>query len=120
LQLSFNAPGGMASYRKSLVSGFIYKFWYDISKNIGIPTEENGENDVDEFIGIIERNVSKGIQTVGFKENDKKIVGKEIPHISAMKQVTGEAIYTDDLPKIHGELYGALVLSQKAHAKILR
>ncbi|CAG8618143.1 10822_t:CDS:10 [Funneliformis mosseae] len=119
LQLSFNAPGGMASYRKSLVSGFIYKFWYDISKSVGISTEEFEENDIDEFIGTIERNVSKGIQSVGFKENDKKIVGKEIPHVSSMKQVTGEAIYTDDLPKIHGELYGALVLSQKAHAKML-
>src|SRR6266480_2453898 len=107
----------MASYRKSLVSGFIYKFWYDICKNIDISTEEC---DKDDFFGIIERNVSKGVQAVGFKEDDKKIVGKELPHLSAMKHVTGEAIYTDDLPKVHGELYGALVLSQKAHAKILR
>jgi len=110
----------MASYRMSLVSGFIYKFWYDVCKNAGISTKEYEGNDVDDFVGIIERNMSKGVQTVGFKENDKKIVGKEIPHLSAMKQVTGEAIYTDDLPKIHGELYGSLVLSERAHAKILR
>ncbi|GES98695.1 xanthine dehydrogenase [Rhizophagus clarus] len=119
LQLSFDVPGGMASYRKSLVSGFIYKFWYDVCKNVSISTEEYSDNDIDDFIGIIERNVSKGVQTVGFKDTTKKIVGKEIPHLSAMKQVTGEAIYTDDLPKVHGELYGALVLSQNAHAKIL-
>ncbi|PKC10690.1 putative xanthine dehydrogenase [Rhizophagus irregularis] len=119
LQLSFDVPGGMASYRKSLVSGFIYKFWYDVCKNVFILTEEYIDNDIDDFIGIIERNVSKGVQTVGFKEINKKIVGKEIPHLSAMKQVTGEAIYTDDLPKVHDELYGALVLSQNAHAKIL-
>jgi xanthine dehydrogenase/oxidase len=110
----------MASYRKALVSGFIYKFWYDVCKNIDISTEEFVKDDMDKFFGIIERDVSKGVQVVGFKEDDKKIVGKEVPHLSAMKQVTGEAIYTDDLPKVHGELYGAFVLSQKAHAKILR
>jgi len=35
-----------------------------------------------------------------------------------LKQVTGEAQYTDDIPLYHNELYGALVLSTKAHAKI--
>lgn len=35
-----------------------------------------------------------------------------------MKQVTGEAQYTDDIPLYQNELYGALVLSTKAHAKI--
>ncbi|CAG8518867.1 9601_t:CDS:10 [Paraglomus occultum] len=118
LQLSFSAPGGMASYRKALVSGFVYKFWHDVAKNIGILNEAEIA-DADSFINIIERDVSRGVQTIGNPEEDKKIVGKAIPHISALKQVTGEAIYTDDTPKIHNELYGALVLSQKAHAKIL-
>ena len=35
-----------------------------------------------------------------------------------MKQVTGEARYTDDIPLYQNELYGALVLRTKAHAKI--
>jgi xanthine dehydrogenase/oxidase len=35
-----------------------------------------------------------------------------------MKQVTGEAIYIDDMPKQPRELYAGLVLSAKAHAKI--
>jgi xanthine dehydrogenase/oxidase len=35
-----------------------------------------------------------------------------------LKQVTGEARYTDDIPLYQNELYGALVLSTKAHAKI--
>ncbi|RIB27564.1 putative xanthine dehydrogenase HxA [Gigaspora rosea] len=89
-QMKFSTPGGMATYRKSLVVGFMYKFWYDVSKSVNI------------IVG-----------------KDKTIVGKQIPHKSAMKQVTGEAMYTDDIPKLQGELYGALVLSQKAHAKIL-
>lgn len=39
-------------------------------------------------------------------------------HAAAFKQVTGEAVYCDDLPKYENELYLALVLSTKAHAKI--
>lgn len=41
-------------------------------------------------------------------------------HTSAFKQATGEAIYCDDMPKFANELYLALVLSTRAHAKILR
>lgn len=37
-----------------------------------------------------------------------------------MKQVTGEARYTDDIPPFHNQLYGAMVLSTKAHAKLKR
>lgn len=40
-------------------------------------------------------------------------------HASALKQASGEAIYCDDLPKMENELYLALVLSKKAHAKII-
>ncbi|CAG8803556.1 7882_t:CDS:2, partial [Racocetra fulgida] len=49
----------------------------------------------------------------------KKIVGKPISHTTSMSHSTGEAVYIDDIPKIQGELYGALVTSEKAHAKIL-
>jgi xanthine dehydrogenase/oxidase len=45
-------------------------------------------------------------------------VGKPFNHVAALKQVTGEARYTDDIPLYTNELYGALVLSTKAHAKI--
>lgn len=41
-------------------------------------------------------------------------------HTSAFKQATGEAVYCDDMPKFAEELYLALVLSTRAHAKILR
>ncbi|CAG8481826.1 9875_t:CDS:10, partial [Acaulospora colombiana] len=113
----FSAPGGMATYRKSLVGGFMYKFWYDVSKSVGIETANLGDED---FTGIIERNVSKGLQVIGQPEEEMKFVGSSsIPHTSAMKQATGEAIYTDDMPKVHDELYGALVISKYARARIV-
>lgn len=39
-------------------------------------------------------------------------------HISAPLQASGEARYTDDIPKMHGELYAGLILSTHAHAEI--
>lgn len=37
-------------------------------------------------------------------------------HLSALSHATGEARYTDDIPKMAGELYAGLVLSTHAHA----
>ena len=34
--------------------------------------------------------------------------GKELPHESAVLHVTGEAVYTDDIPELRGTLYAAL------------
>ncbi|CAG8771433.1 14429_t:CDS:10, partial [Gigaspora margarita] len=115
-QLSFSVTGGMATYRKTLVVGFITKFWYDVTKSANIAELSP---DIENSIGEIKRGVSKGSQTIGRPEKGNKIVGKPISHASAMKQATGEAIYVDDIPRTEGELYGALVTSQKAHAKIL-
>ena len=57
----------MASYRKTLASGFVYKFWHDIAKNIGILSKAEIA-DADSFINIVERDVSRGVQSVGNPE----------------------------------------------------
>jgi len=41
------------------------------------------------------------------------------PHESAALHVSGEAIYTDDIPELAGTLHAALGMSQKAHATIV-
>ncbi|KAG5177145.1 putative xanthine dehydrogenase [Tribonema minus] len=46
-------------------------------------------------------------------------VGQPIMHKSAPQQVTGEAVYTDDIPAPAGTLQAALVLSTRPHAKLL-
>ncbi|WAR18283.1 XDH-like protein, partial [Mya arenaria] len=45
--------------------------------------------------------------------------GPTLGHVSAAKQVTGEAIYIDDIPKYQDELYLAFVTSSKAYANIV-
>ena len=114
--LKFGVPGGMATYRKSLALGFFYRFYHDVLREFEVQA-----TDVDEdVIAEIERAISSGQKdhesSVAYQQN---VLGKATPHVSAMKQVTGEAQYTDDIPAQRNELYGCLVLSTKAHAKIV-
>lgn len=115
--LRFGVPGGMATYRKSLALGFFYKFYHEVLAELN---PEGTEIDQD-CLAEIEREISKGRKdhTSGVAY-EKKIIGKEQPHVAALKQCTGEAQYTDDIPVQKNELYGCMVLSSKAHAKILK
>jgi xanthine dehydrogenase/oxidase len=114
--LRFGVPGGMATYRKSLALSFFYKFYHDVLSQLHAQ-----EVEVDtEAIGEIERDISTGLKDHKAAEAyEQKILGTERPHVAAMKQCTGEAQYTDDIPLQRNELYGCLVLSTKAHAKLL-
>ena len=52
-------------------------------------------------------------------EAERKTVGASLMHKSAPQQVSGEAIYTDDIPLPKGAAHAALVMSSRAHARIL-
>ena len=114
--LRFGVPGGMATYRKSLALSFFYKFYHEVLAELG---SEEVEVDT-QAIGEIERAISTGkkdhLVALKYEQN---LLGKEKPHVAALKQCVGQAQYTDDIPYQKNELYGVLVLSTKAHAKIL-
>ncbi|TIA59506.1 xanthine dehydrogenase [Aureobasidium pullulans] len=113
--LRFGVPGGMATYRKSLALGFFYRFYHEILSELPV---NDAAVDPD-AVGEIERIISFGKKDHKAGEAyEQKILGKEQPHVAAMKQSTGEAQYTDDIPVQKNELYGYMVLSTKAHAKI--
>ncbi|CAI8021900.1 Xanthine dehydrogenase/oxidase [Geodia barretti] len=61
---------------------------------------------------------SQGFQRVPCDQKAEDMVGRPVMHLSAPQQATGEARYLDDVPRLEGELYGGLVLSQHAHAII--
>ena len=114
--LRFGVPGGMPTYRKSLALGFFYRFYQDVLQGIE-PTAN--QSDVD-ACPEIERSISFGKKDLQASQAyEQKILGKAAPHVAALKQSTGEAQYTDDIPIQRNELFGVLVLSSKAHAKIL-
>ncbi|KZM21503.1 uncharacterized protein EKO05_0006242 [Ascochyta rabiei] len=114
--LRFGVPGGMATYRKTLALGFFYKFYHEVLAGLNAD-----EADVDtQAIGEIERDISSGWKDGKAAEAYKlSEVGQSKSHVAAMQQTTGEAQYTDDIPLQRNELYGCLVLSAKAHAKLL-
>ncbi|KAL8788107.1 MAG: hypothetical protein Q9213_001865 [Squamulea squamosa] len=114
--LRFGVPGGMATYRKSLALGFFYRFYHEVLSDLNIRASP-----VDKDVrGEIERAISTGKKDLDATQAyAQKVVGKTNPHLAAMKQCTGEAQYTDDIPVQKNELYGVLVLSTKPHAKIL-
>ncbi len=47
-------------------------------------------------------------------------VGADAPHDSALRHVSGSAVYIDDMPEPRGMLHVHLGMSTKAHAKITR
>jgi len=46
-------------------------------------------------------------------------LGAELPHESARLHVTGEAVFTDDIPELRGTLYAALITSPVAHGELV-
>jgi xanthine dehydrogenase/oxidase len=115
--LPFGVPGGMATYRKSLALGFFYRFYHDILTELSDAEKTQDKEAIEE----IEREISSGKKdhdaSIAYSE---KVTGKGNPHVAALKQCTGEAQYTDDIPHQKNELIGRLVLSTKARAKLLK
>ncbi|KAJ1825003.1 hypothetical protein LPJ60_000296 [Coemansia sp. RSA 2675] len=116
LQLDYAVPGGMAEYRMALTTSFLFKFWAISCDALGITCAESmlahELGDGDEHV------VSKARQEYAPVE-DRVIVGKGVAHLAALKQVTGEARYVNDMPELAGELHVGLVLSTRVHARIL-
>lgn len=115
--LRFGVPGGMATYRKSLALGFFYRFYHEVLSKLDAKTR-----DIDADVrGEIERAISTGAKDLDATQAyAQKVVGKTNPHLAALKQCSGEAQYTDDIPVQKNELFGVLVLSTKPHAKIVK
>jgi len=147
-KLPDGVPGGMAKYRESLCSSFLYKFFIASSQRLQLdlqaraatasllPKAPHIEDEVlsagTSFLHHV-RPASHAIQTFGMETGglqDSKHrpvgdettargpVGDPLMHKSAYLQVSGEALYTDDIPSTAGTLHGALVLSTCAHGLI--
>jgi xanthine dehydrogenase/oxidase len=110
--LNFGVPGGMATYRKTLALSLFFRFWHEVISDLKL-----GEVDPD-LITEIHRGISSGSRD-NHNPHEQRVVGKQIPHLSALKQNTGEAQYVDDMPPQDRELYGAMVLSSRAHARLV-
>ncbi|KAG6878051.1 hypothetical protein C0993_000374 [Termitomyces sp. T159_Od127] len=121
VDLPYDVPGGMPSYRKTLALSFLFKFWNAVSVELGIPIYDAGAGFMTgspDIIGSIHRRASSGKRD-NSDPYAQEVVGKAEPHLSGLRHTTGEAVYTDDMASVQDEAYGALVLSTRAHAKII-
>ncbi|KPI92785.1 Xanthine dehydrogenase [Papilio xuthus] len=123
LPLNPSAPGGNILYRRALTMSLFLKAYLAIGKHMSQDYLQNEivepyySSGADQFHGQVPKS-AQYFELVGDKQLKSDAVGRPIPHMSALKQVTGEAIYCDDMPSVEGELYLAFVLSTKAHAKL--
>ncbi|CAL1688978.1 unnamed protein product [Lasius platythorax] len=125
LPLVDGAPGGMIKYRRSLTLSLFFKGFVHISKKLSknISTVEYLPKELESASECFHYKAPKSSQYYQVVPKDQEshdLIGRPIVHASAFKQATGEAIYCDDMPKYAKELYLTLVLSTRAHAKILR
>lgn len=123
LPLNPSAPGGNILYRRALTMSLFLKAYLAIGKHMSqdylqnIIVEPYYSSGAEQFHGQVPKS-AQYFDLVGDMQLKSDAVGRPLPHMSALKQVTGEAIYCDDMPSVEGELYLAFVLSTKAHAKI--
>ncbi|KAK2707466.1 xanthine dehydrogenase/oxidase-like isoform X2 [Artemia franciscana] len=120
LPLSPSAPGGMTAYRQSLTLSFFFKFYNIVNKELlAIGTENRYDSST--IDGLAHRSIKSAqiYEEVDPEQKAVDMVGRPLIHASALKQVTGEAQYCDDIPCFKNELYLALVTSTRAHARIL-
>jgi xanthine dehydrogenase/oxidase len=123
IPLSFDAPGGTVAYRRSLTLSLFFKAFLHISQQLerlmGLNLlDDRDQSGVESFKSLPPRSTQLFEKVLNNQPPSDPIHRPEI-HVSAFKQATGEALYCDDIPKHENELYLALVLSTKAHAKII-
>lgn len=109
-KLPYNVPGGMAKYRRSLILSFFYKFVQSL-----LPSSVADRAALAE----VTRKHPIGVRDLR-NPYEQEILGKSNMHVSAMKQVTGEALYVDDIPAFRNELHAVQVLSTRAAAKVTK
>ncbi|KAF5279176.1 hypothetical protein FQR65_LT03423 [Abscondita terminalis] len=120
LPLPPDAPGGMTQYRRSLTLSFVYKAFLEISRELQAYVLLKPLNPKDlSALTNFSNTFPKGAQYYEILSTNEKheYVGRPIPHLSAFKQATGEAVYCDDIPPFKNELYMTMVISKRAHAK---
>ncbi|XP_058453395.1 xanthine dehydrogenase [Malaya genurostris] len=124
LPLDPGAPGGMILYRRSLTLSLFFKAYLTISEALSlefpdrVQIHEREKSGAQTFHTLVPKSAQL-FEKVASNQPITDPIRRPKVHASAFKQVTGEAVYCDDIPKYCNELYLALVTSTKAHAKVL-
>lgn len=149
LPLPLTVPGGQVEFRRALPPSFLFKFFVQTTIEMEtrlkdqkdappVPVLDPSTRSAATTFVTAPKPASTGRQeyTVrsggglnkarpvpcdpdGTPSTLRAPIGESVMHKSAPQQVTGEALYTDDIPVPAGTLQAALVMSTRAHAKLL-
>lgn len=108
--------GDKREYRLTLTTSVMFKFFV----HVGISTDSSDFVGLEELINPFNRGISHGTQTFPFPPESKSKLHQPARHSTAYEPASGDAVYVDDIPRSKGELVGALVMTIKPFAKIVR
>ncbi|XP_031572743.1 xanthine dehydrogenase/oxidase-like isoform X2 [Actinia tenebrosa] len=103
---------GQVEYRQSLIQGFFFKFYSDVSNVI------TNDQPMTEQVSIPFKS-SQTFEPAEDSQKEEDMIGRPLAHTTAIERATGVAQFVDDIPQRRGELYIVRLLSDRAHAKIL-
>ncbi|XP_013414652.1 xanthine dehydrogenase/oxidase-like [Lingula anatina] len=125
LPLKPDAPGGQVEYRRTLAISLFFKFYVSVHMELSkMKHDAIGSKLLTTFAsaaGDCRHGLTKSTQVFEEVSVDQPLddaVGRPLPHMACMQHATGEAQFTDDMPRAEGELYLALVTSTRSHATI--
>lgn len=105
-------PSATPEYRKHLAISLFYKFILNTSPSGSIKAEFKSGAE------LLKREISSGRQEFDVNEGKSKLYQK-VKKVEGDIQCTGEAQYTNDIPKYQNELQAAFVLGEKVNGRIV-
>lgn len=148
ITLPDSVPGGQAEYRMSLAVSFLFRAYLAVINDLSarVAADTSGSLPAVPLVDSREKSATSGFITeekpysrseqnyyaasgglqharpefhAASDEVDRGPVGAPLQHKSSNAQVSGEAVYTNDVKAPGNTLHAALVTSTKAHARIL-
>ncbi|CAH1783657.1 unnamed protein product, partial [Owenia fusiformis] len=112
-------------FKIKLAQGFFYKFYLSVV----LALKKKGVDGIDipssmePFSTTLDPGSFQSIQLYESVPSGQPVddpLGRPVVHKSAILQTTGEATYLDDIPPFKNELHMAMLLSTRAHAKVMK
>ncbi|XP_066282141.1 xanthine dehydrogenase/oxidase-like [Branchiostoma lanceolatum] len=103
LPLPPSVPGGMVEFRRTLTTSFFFKFFLSVQQRLNLKDVPPPYRSACSLYHREPLHGTQMYQEVPEGQAREDAVGRPIMHLSALKQVTGESVYTDDMSPIQGE-----------------